>query len=449
MLIEILPVDLTAKKTSNKKTEIVTPQNPIGKGYVLCPEWGAFYSDTLTVRDSNNIPLVKGTDYNVAYLYEELTLLSAKEVMGIILIAPNKTPPFKIDAQFVGGELFTSPKQIKNAIDDMLTKGKFKFSFWDILNRPNEYLPSKHQHELWQLLGMSSTVNVIDQINAALIERLDPNNSLIKAIGNYGTRKINSTNTTLDQVENVLGIHCNNNANPHVDNKTKLSLNNVNNWTLASNTESIDSSCDYRYQTAYGVYTKTNYTVDFTAHISQNNPHQTTITQLGGLTKADWNTKFAMYLGTTIADNTAYNSLKLQNYTLSQTYGMVGKSLNAANYTGQILEPRILGLNYNLSLSVLCADQQYRTISQMFNNYPVNKNQIISLGYYENKTTILTDLNSNYTNSIDGTVAIANIKDSYPFNYVGADLVTPLDLISAKIGNMVIYVKMNSIWTEI
>lgn len=448
MTIDILPTDLHGNKPSNRKIEIVNPVNPKGNGYVVCPQWGAFYTDSLVIRDSNNIPLVKGVDYNVAYLYEEYTKITASEVMGLILISPTVTPPFKVDAQYIGGELFVSTQQIKEAIEDILNSSLFKFSFWDILNRPTEFVPSHHQHEMWQLLGMKTTVDAVNEINSALQARLQLDNPLKNTLESYADRKIQEVSNKLDTLSVLFNQHYSDYTNPHYDNKDNLNLYNLNNWQLANNTESLDSYCDYRYQSVYGVYTRINNAFDYTQHLAAVNPHQTTINDLGGLTKTEWDLKFTNYLG--FKSNVASNSLTMQNNTLDDIYSMVGNNLDASSYTGDTIEPRLLGSNYsNVQLSILCSDQTYRTLSDMFNNYPVKKNQIIYLGYYDNKTLVEAALNAQFNAVAVSTIAMANVRDDYPFNYLQPDLVTPLDTTSATVGNLITFIKTNTGWTEI
>lgn len=447
MTIEILPLDLSANKPSNRKQTVVNPANPLGKGFVVCPEWGAFYTDTLVVRDAYNAPLTRGVDYQVAYLYEEFTLMTSNEVMGLILIDGNKKPPFKIEAQYVGGEHFVSANQIKQAIEDVLNSELFKFSFWDILNRPTEFVPSKHQHEFWQLLGMDTTVNMVKEINKALLDRFNRDNPIIKSLKNYADNKISEVKMALDELERLVNDHYGDYNNPHLDDKVKLGLGNVTNLSLASDKESLDPNCDYRYQSAYGVFTQINVSLDLNSHIQMANPHQTTINQLGGLTKAQWNVKFDNYLD---ISGIAFNATTLENKTLNEIYSLVGKDLKANEYSGPIWTPNRLGINSsNEALKVLCADQTYRPLSWMFNNYPVNKNELLGVGYFPNETLVLTHLNDYHSDVPDGTVAIANIEDTYPFDYLLPDLITPLDPTSKIIGNAVVYLKTESNWTKL
>lgn len=447
MTIDILPFDLTATITTNKKTEKVIPANPINKGFVICPEWGAFYSDTLVIRDAYNRALVKGEDYNVAYLYEEYTLLTSKEVMGIILINNNKEPPFTITAQYIGGDAFVSSKQIKQAIDDVLNSEIFKFSFWDILNRPTEFIPTKHQHDLWQLLGMNTTVDMVKEINKAIIDRFNEEVPINIPLKKYAENKLREVENEIRQLENLVNSHYLNRDNPHEDNKDKLGLNNVVNLSLANAYESLSEACDYRYQTAYGVYRKIDQSVDIANHINSINPHGLTIGQLGGLTKSQWDIKFNQYLN---VGGVAANATTLEKNTIAQIYAQVGKDLNAEGYNGPIWTTSHLGINNTTEvLKVLCADQQYRTISSMFNNYPVNRNALVSIGYFPNETDAYQHLISNYVRSPISTLAMVNIADLYPFDYVKANLTTPLDATSKLIGNIVIYKKTSTDWIKL
>lgn len=449
MSVDILPLDFSASKTTNKKIELVNPVNPINKGYVICPEWGAFYSDTLIIRDKNNLPLVKGKDYNVAYLYEEYTLLSANEVMGLILIDNKCKPPFSITAQYVGGPLFSSIKQVKEAIENVLDEAKFKFSFWDILNRPTEFIPSKHRHDMWQLLGMSSTVSMVEKINVSLKQRFNGINPLIKPLSNYLEDVLLENERKLEQLVYKANEHYSNWDNPHQDTRSNTNTGNLANYQLASNHEAIDKNCDYRYQTAYGVYTQLKKGKDFGDHISQPNPHNTTINDLGGLTKAQWDAKFNNYLRLAPPNNMTANSQRLEGNTLDDIYMRVGVNLDASLYNNDVLEPRLLGNDYDQPhLSVLCADQQYRSLSQMFNNYPVNKNQLLALGYFDNISLAEDYLNRYHGESPESTVAMCNIKDTYSLDYLKSDLMSPLDPISKKIGELVIFVRHMNQWVK-
>ena len=76
----------------------------------IATEYGAFYTNSLQVRDtSNNQLLVAGTHYYPAELYELPTARYGKEVCAIIVITdPTVSDQVSLQYQCVGGEFSTS-----------------------------------------------------------------------------------------------------------------------------------------------------------------------------------------------------------------------------------------------------------------------------------------------------------------------------------------------------
>lgn len=442
-----LPFDLTGTRATNLKSINFDPIDVLGKGYVAVFEWGPFYTDSFKLYDKNNSPLVYKKDYNFGYLYEELSLITSNEIMGILLISPDVEGPFKAVIQFVGGEEYPSPTKIAESIPNILDSTEYKFSFWDILNRPHEFIPSKHTHELWEMLEMSGTVNAIDSINQALIDHVENQQAIVTTLFQRNMMLLDETERTLIFIDNALSEHVDDFNNPHFDTKAKIGLGDIDNYQLVSKRNWFNVQCDDQFMSSEAVVAnilKLNPLID--DHIKSDN-HDLTISQIGGLTKGQWTVEFNRYY----QDNsTVVNSYRLNGKTIEQLYIDLSEDLNVNEILLTNVPATALGKTNGgtATSNVLNADNQYVPWISLLDKHNFPLNNFIYLGYRVNKNDHLSYLNTVHSNSKENTYAIGNIKDSLetlPYTNQG----TPIDILSKIIGDLVIYVKRNNNWSEL
>lgn len=271
-----LPMDFKGTLASNFKTgEEHTLNKANGRvNRMFTPEFGAFYTESLVVRNSAGVALVRDTDYVVTYYYKDLGELSSKEVCAIIVITnPSVSNVVRITYQAVGGPYALSMKELK-AVLDATEEAPGKIKWEDIIDKPLQYNPDDHGHEYWQLYGLESTNTNLDMLADAWAKG---RKGLIDGNREYYQNYLILAQAAVDTYRARVNAHISDRANPHATDKTKIQLGNVNNWPLANQTESTSKTVTNRYQPMGGVYNQitAHVTPLLTNHINNKaNPHQ-------------------------------------------------------------------------------------------------------------------------------------------------------------------------------
>lgn len=143
---------------------------PAGTNRAIVPNYGAFYSESLVVRDADtNLPLIKGEQYKAVQLYQEATTKSGKEVTAIVLVTdPNVSPNIAIDYQVVGGEYTLSVIALRTMLEEINLDGR-TIEWGDVLGKPLYFPPSPHLHDAGDIYGFEYLVEILDAVRAAII----------------------------------------------------------------------------------------------------------------------------------------------------------------------------------------------------------------------------------------------------------------------------------------
>jgi hypothetical protein len=275
-----LPVDFSGRLASNLRTseEHVLNKANGRVNRMITPEFGAFYTESLVVRTTTGLLLKRDTDYVVTYYYEDLGLLTSKEICAIIVVTNPLVPnTIRITYQAFGGPYALSLKELKAVLDETeAPQGKIK---WDeIINKPLQWFPADHEHEYWQLYGLESTNVNLEQLGKAWATG---RTGIIGDNRIYYQNYIIKAQAAVDAYRAAVQAHVSDRSNPHLTDKVKIQLGNVNNWPMANTAESTGNTATDRYQPIGGIYNQTETHVKplLTSHITnQNNPHQVQLT---------------------------------------------------------------------------------------------------------------------------------------------------------------------------
>ena len=368
--ITSLPFDLRGTLPSNLRTGEIRPLTRIpGKiNRMTCPEFGAYYTDSLTVRTTDGTLLKRDVDYVTTYYYPDLGELSGKEVCAIIVITnPAIGDEIRISYQAVGGIYSLSVKElatILNHVNDL--PGTIKWD--DIINKPLQFVPSDHTHEFWQLYGLDSTLENLTLLSQAI------------AVGNKGILADNKAyyQNYVDIAEEAIvnysahvQAHISDTDNPHLTDKVKIGLSQINNWGMANYAEIIDPSVDNKYLPIGGIYYQLIQvaTPILTAHIqNKNNPHDVKLTDplLDLWSTAEIDALFDLRLR---RDQVAADSAALGQQSIGALTQRVQSNLAASNvatnskFTMAQIAPVPVG---NLTDLTLVGTNSYRTFQELF-----------------------------------------------------------------------------------
>lgn len=307
-MITFLPLDLTGRLATNKREDEshILTRIPNKKNRACALYHGAFYVDGLIVRDGTGRLLEHGDDkdFVAAYNYGDLSSLTAKEIMAMLVIVNAAVvSPITVTYQAVGGAFGISTLELK-ALMQSLEEGNFKLKWEDIIGKPTAYVPEDHPHEWWQLWGMESTVTEIDRIANAWkygTKALERENE------SYGDAYLDKAQAELDAYTVKVRAHLTDLDNPHNTDAAKAGLGYVNNWTMANASQVLDRNDANHYLPIGAIYRilATGPLVDLQNHISDpNNPHGTVALDADCYTKQQVdNTFLGKYLWTDVATN--------------------------------------------------------------------------------------------------------------------------------------------------
>lgn len=328
-----LPLDFRGTLASNLRTgEEHTLNKANGRvNRMFTPEFGAFYTESLVVRDASGKALVRDVDYVVTYYYEDFGILTTKEVCAIIVVTnPAVSNIVRITYQAVGGPYALSVKELK-AVLDATEAAPAKIKWTDIIDKPLQFTPDPdHEHEYWQLYGLESTNVNLEMLGNAWAKG---RKGIIGDNRIYYQNYIAMAQAAVDSYRLKVNAHIADRANPHATDKIKIQLGNVNNWPLANKVESTSKTVNNKYQPIGGIYNQLVAHVHplLTDHIAnKNNPHQVLLTDplLNLYSTQQIINIFAQRLA---RNQDAVNSTHFAGIPSAQVYTNIRSGLDAAN----------------------------------------------------------------------------------------------------------------------
>lgn len=275
-----LPVDLRGTMSSNRRVDEVHTLN-VANGRVnrmFTPKFGAYYTESLEVRQGNGTLLKRDKDYVVTYYYVDLGEVTGKEICAIIVITNPLVPStVRITYQAYGGPYALSIDELK-AVLTATEVPKNKIQWENIVNKPWMYVPADHTHEYWQLYGLESTVFNLEQLGQDWFTGRKP---VIDDNRRYFQNKIADAQTIVTNYQQQVAAHITDQQNPHETDRFKIRLGNVNDWPLANKSQSESKTIDNVYQPIGGIYNQLDVHVQpvLNAHVGNKaNPHKVKLT---------------------------------------------------------------------------------------------------------------------------------------------------------------------------
>lgn len=314
-LIVRYPLDPTGTSTNNLVSGEIQNLTPNRNVRAIATLYGAFFTESLVVTDtSNNKVLTPGTQYYAAEMYELPTARYGKEICAVILITDaTVSNQVSLTYQALGGPYGTSATAIISQIENLQLDTR-PVAWGDILDRPSEFPPAFHLHDIGDVYGFEYLVHAIDRVrdaievgdtyqfdqiysyidhvNSVLEGEIDSNFTAFQAhlsdytnphrttaaqVGAYTTAQSDANLTAATTpINNALLAHESNYQNPH-----QVTAAQVGAYTIAQTTSAINTA-----QAAVQA--------NLTAHTTNyQNPHQTTAAQVGAYTTAQVDAKLA------------------------------------------------------------------------------------------------------------------------------------------------------------
>lgn len=392
-----LPFDLRGNLPSNLRTGEIRPLTRIpGKtNRMTCPEFGAYFTDSLIVRTPDGVLLKRDVDYVTTYYYPELGELSGKEVCAIIVVTnPAIGDQIRISYQAIGGVYslsFSELATILNYVNEL--PGTIKWE--DIINKPLQFVPSAHTHEFWQLYGLESTIENLTFLSKAIATG---NKGILVDNAAFYKAYVGIAQQAIANYHNHVQAHIADVSNPHLTDKVKIGLDLINNWPMATYPEIVNPAVVDKYLPIGGIYYQLLQVAEpiLSAHIqNKNNPHQVKLTDplLNLWSTAEIDALFNLKLR---RDQAAQDSVTLGQQSTEGLVQRVQTNLSTGNvsadsrFTMAQIAPTPVG---SLEDLVLMGNNNYRTLQDLF----------ASIGLTATNNMYFVGSNGNLT--IDGALA--------------------------------------------
>jgi hypothetical protein len=411
--LTFLPLDLTGQALVNRRTGEQHPLIKVGDkvNRVCVLDHGAFYTSGLVVRDNTGRLLSPVTDFKTTYHYDKLSKLTAKEVMGLIVVTnPTVVSPLTVQYQAVGGNFSISVTELK-ALLESIKEDNFTLKWEDIIGKPTAYVPEDHDHEYWQLWGLETTVVEIDRIAASWKAGTM---AISKESKDYGSIYVQKGRDAINAYAVKVSAHLADVNNPHATDKNKVGLGWINNWTMATGVQVVNRNDSTHYMPIGGMYRilNTGPLPDLNAHVTNfSNPHGTTAAMAGSWTTTEINQSFtAKYLWTDIATNsTLYGGRTSATLRYDVTVNLDPRDIVVGGFPHTQMGSNGGGIGLDTWNWALCGDGNWRRWVDLLAGFNSSRRRYVSLGNYSDAATLLNVANTAFGGWPDNTVAIGTI----------------------------------------
>ncbi|AUG86767.1 putative membrane protein [Erwinia phage vB_EamM_Mortimer] len=249
-----LEFDRSGVSADNHITDDYIDLPVAGSNRAIVLKHGAFYTDSLILKDDSGNILEKWVDYQPVYPYNRpelnITEMTGKDNAAFIMILnASLTGRVIADYQAVG-----IPSGIANRdlidILDAIAKDARKYYWDDIFDKPDKFPPSPHPLDIKDTYNWAPMTEAMARFVDCLkhLDRLPTIQDYIDQIDTV----YKDTLPKLNAVYSAFLTHRRNYSNPHLDVKTTVvNLNNVDDFDMATLAEVIAGTSSVKFMSPY------------------------------------------------------------------------------------------------------------------------------------------------------------------------------------------------------
>lgn len=249
-LILKYPLDITGTRAGNKvpgEKHVLTT----GVNRAFAPDYGAFYTKGLVIRDlGNGRILTKNTDYKATHLYTDATLSSGLEVCAVIVITnPSVSANIEIDYQVVGGPFASSAQVVQDLV--LQLKLDNRAVVWgDIIGKPEDFEAAPHLHGLSDTYGFEYLTLSMESLTQAIL--VGDAQSHVELIAYFNAMRQDLVNYIGSISAQWLAHVTAGNKNPHGTDAGSINLGKVPNFAAADDATAAAGASKDTVLTPYG-----------------------------------------------------------------------------------------------------------------------------------------------------------------------------------------------------
>lgn len=135
----------------------------------IAPQYGAFYANSLVVRDLTSNTLLSDLQFSCVELLQDATMRFGQGVYAMILITDGTvSDSISINYQVVGGDYQNPANTVVTAWETLMGDNR-PVDWANVLNKPTQYPPSLHEHLLSDVYGFQSVVAELERVRNAIM----------------------------------------------------------------------------------------------------------------------------------------------------------------------------------------------------------------------------------------------------------------------------------------
>jgi hypothetical protein len=180
------PLDTTGLSPANKvidEPHVLTEVNA-ATYRILILDFAPFYQDNfvLVYEDTlgNSRALVKDVDFYFTLPYLSASRTIGKMIYGAIALADGITNgSLKATYQTLGGDYIADVQAVRVALTEVAYNPRI--ASWDVIaNKPSQFPPVNHPHDISDLVGMEAVVDGLHDIQQAILQSPNPSNPAVQ-----------------------------------------------------------------------------------------------------------------------------------------------------------------------------------------------------------------------------------------------------------------------------
>ncbi len=390
-LIQKYPFDPNKTNQGNYiANEPFNLQNQYGKvNRCVTFSGGYFFTDTVSIMDGNGYTLVPEIDYQATHLNTEAVKLTGSSVCGMLVITnPNISDVVYLSGHLLGGKYTALSPVIKECLDTLQRLTTVAPTWNDIVNKPDDFLPSGH-FMLWcQMYGFTPFTLAIQELREQIIQQ-----SISKVDHELSVQTDKKTDLlrVIELLKQRLEFHTRPEVNSHKTSATDINLNLIDNYPIITNEEigQLQLSIPVRYVDSL----KHNEIIEYWLSKKLDHRHEIPFSTLDTYSSTELDTILSNKLN---KNESAYSSERLVNKTQQEIKDSLPANYKATEFKSGLFNPNVLASNTPAAGSVLTNDSEFHAFTELMDlSFPDNQNLLV-LGNYDSLNDALSELNTTY-----------------------------------------------------
>ena len=173
-LVSLYPFDPTGRASANRienQSLTITPPTSVTDYSYAVPRGAPFYAETLVIKDGRSggaRTLVENVDYWCVIDFLSASVALNKRIsVGIALIDPGYSGTLYVTYQAVGGNYSLADYSV---LEELIRERYVvkHVSYEQIVNLPEGFAPTWHEHQVADMVGMSQVVTTMNGIKTAI-----------------------------------------------------------------------------------------------------------------------------------------------------------------------------------------------------------------------------------------------------------------------------------------